>query len=370
MLEHLRELPLFKKFLNMWRKYERFFTGGALLTGFCFDLLIATRPDSPTNNLLLLFYLFAAGGLIVVLNMKQMQRLETQSPAEPILLLLMMQFLFGNLSSNLLVLYGRSGTLAGSAIFLAILLSMLVGNEFLKTRYGQLRFTIAIYYTLVFSYLMIAVPTFIFHSISVWVFLASGVLSLVFIALFLWAVYRFILRGKYRKRQLVEVGTYIAGIFFAFNIFYFLNIIPPVPLGLKDIGIYHSVTRNSAGVYALSFEAPSWFAFWRSTSPTYHIQNGKPAYCLSAVFAPTGLSTPIVHSWEFYNEKTGKWEIRARISFPINGGRDGGYRGFSTKTLTPGKWRCDVETQGGALIGRMDFTAASGALPELSSKTL
>jgi hypothetical protein len=370
MVRRLLETRIAKKFLALWETHGHFFTGGALLLGFCFDLLIATRPDSPTNNLLLLTYLLVAGGIIVVLNVHKTRRMMDEHPVEPVLLLLMLQFLFGNLSSNLLVLYGRSGTLAGSALFLAILLAMLVGNEFLKTRYGQLRFTIAIYYILVFSYLIIAAPTFLFHDIGVFVFLATGLLSLAFIFTFLWAVYRFILRGKYRARQLFEVGAYVVGIYFAFNLFYFLNIIPPVPLSLKEIGVYHSVSNDGRGNYRVTYEDPPWFAFWRATSRTYHAAPGASAYCVSAVFAPTGISTPIVHSWEIWNDRTGKWEVRARITFPINGGRDGGYRGYSQKVITPGTWRCDVETEGGQLIGRSEFVAEQGPAFDLVSKTL
>jgi hypothetical protein len=358
------------RLVRIWQKYERFFTAGALLVGFCFDLVIADRPDSVFNNVLLLAYLLVAGGLIIVLNLRKMQLQESNNPAEPMFLLLMLQFLFGNLSSNLLVLYGRSGTIAGSAIFIGLLLAMLIGNEFLKTRYGQLRFNIAVYYTLVFSYLMLVVPTFILHDIGVLVFLASGVTSLIFISAFLWVVYRLVLRGKLRKLHLFQVGLNVALIFAVFNVFYFFNIIPPVPLSLKEIGIYHSVSRVAAGEYEGVYEKPLWFAFWRQTSPSYHIANGNPAYCFSSVFAPTGLSTPIVHTWEYLNEDTNRWEIRSRISFAINGGRDGGYRGFTTKTLTPGKWRCDVETQNGQLIGRMSFTAIGEGSVELTSKTL
>ncbi len=370
MFEHSRRLS--QRSFEVWQKYEHYFGMVALIGGFCFDLIFANRPDSDWDNILLVCYLLIAGTLIVILNIKSVQKREEEGEVEPFLLLLILQFLFGNLSSNLLVLYGHSGTFTTNSIFVAVLLGMLVGNEFLKSRYGQLRFNIAVYYLLVFTYLIISVPTFIFHQIGVWVFLASGILSLIYISAFLYAVYRFILRGKYRKRQLVEVCVYIGGIFFAFNIFYFLNVIPPVPLAMKDIGIYHSIARSSGeGYYALTYEAPWWFAFWRSTSPTYHLADGSTAYCVSSVFAPTGLSTPIVHSWEFYDTTTNKWVVRARVGFAINGGRAEGYRGYSEKTLSAGKWRCDVETSSGALIGRTTFeaTSATDALA-LSSRTL
>jgi len=45
---------------------------------------------------------------------------------------------------------------------------------------------------------------------------------------------------------------------------------------------------------------------------------------------------------------------------------------LSVKTaLSAGEWRCDVETAGGALIGRIGFSAVeSTSAPVLSQKTL
>jgi hypothetical protein len=373
MLERLEHWKPFKKFLVLWEKYERVFTGISMVVGFCGDLLLANRPDSILDNTILIVYLLMAGGIIIVLNQRQIKRLEQEHPAEPILLILTLQFLFGSLSSNMLVLYGRSGTFTADALFIGFLLFMLLGNEVFKTRYGQLRFNVTIYYILTFTYLIIAVPTLVFHQIGTWVFLASGGLSLAYISLFLWAVYRFILRGKYRVFHLVEVGAYIGIVYVVFTIFYFINVIPPVPLSLKEIGIYHSVSRATAAdaYYDLTFEAASWFEFWRSTSENYHVTLGNPAYCVSSVFAPTDLATPIMHSWKSYNEKTGKWEERAKISFAINGGRAQGYRGYSAKTVTVGQWRCDVETQDGRLIGRTTFTVtADSSAPALAKRSL
>src|SRR3569832_732403 len=256
MLERLEHWKPFKKFLVLWEKYERVFTGISMIIGFCGDLLLANRPDSVLDNTILIVYLLMAGGIIIVLNQRQIKRMAEEHPAEPILLILTLQFLFGSLASNMLVLYGRSGTLTADAIFVGFLLFMLLGNEIFKTRYGQLRVNITIYYILTFTYLIIAVPTLIFQQINTWIFLASGGLSLAYIALFLWAVYRFILRGKYRVYHLAEVGAYIGIVFVAFNIFYFLNVIPPVPLSLIEIGIYHDVSHSvSAGsYYDLSYE--------------------------------------------------------------------------------------------------------------------
>lgn len=167
-----------------------------------------------------------------------------------------------------------------------------------------------------------------------------------------------------------EVAGVVAGICAAFTVLYFSHVIPPVPLSLKHIGVYHTLERVG-GVYAVSYEKPAWYVFWRHTDAafTLSLSEGR-AYCFSAIFAPGGLSTPVVHQWEKYDPTSGKWQQQSKYSFPINGGRDQGYRGWTAKTLSAGKWRCDVETENGQLIGRLSFEAVEAGAAELSTTTL
>lgn len=359
----------------LWQKYERRLMIAGLTTGFIFDLIIADRPDSPTNNMFLLSYLAIAGALIIFLNVRTVKREETHPEYQPLFLIFVLQFCFGGLASNMLVLYGRSGTFAASTLFFVLLAGMLVGNEFLRTRYAQLRFNIVVYYTLLLTYLIIAVPTFIFHAVGTWVFLATGVISLLIIAFFLWVVYMLVLKGRDRASQLYEVSFLVAFVFLLFNSLYFMRIIPPVPLSLKDIGIYHSLERLpepvEGNIYTATYEKPSWFVFWRGTSSTYSVTTPSEAVCYSSVYAPTGLTTPIFHRWEKYDEVAGEWKQVFRTSFAISGGREGGFRGYTDSIVGPGKWRCNVETENGALIGRTTFTVEEKPTPpELSQKTL
>ncbi len=364
------------KSVELWRRYERRIMIVGILTGFIFDLFIADRPDSPTNNLILLSYLGIAGALIIFLNLRTIRREETHPEYQPLFLIFILQFCFGGLASNMLVLYGRSGTFASSALFLCMLGAMLIGNEFLKTRYAQLRFNIAVYYTLLFTYLIIALPTFVFHSVGTLVFLATGVISLVIIAGFLGLVYWLVLRGRERAHQLYEVSFLVGFVFVLFTSLYFMRIIPPVPLSLKEIGVYHTLERLPApiddAIYRAVYEPASWFVFWRSTSSTYHITDATDkATCYSSVFAPTGLMAPIYHRWEKYDAEAGKWKDVFRTSFEISGGRQGGFRGYSSLLVGEGKWRCNVETENGALIGRNTFTVDGSKSPDnLLIKTL
>jgi hypothetical protein len=357
-----------KRLITFWERYEHHIGVGALISGFLFDLWIAKRPDSVVNNILLLSYLLIAGAFIIILNLRARRR---KDDAEPLLLLLVLQFCFGGLASNMLVLYGHSGTFAGSAVFIAILILVVFGNEYFRSRYSLLRFNIGVYYFLMLTYLLVAVPVYITHSIGAMTMLLSGCLSLLFIGLFLLILFFAVFRGT-DIVKLREVALIIAGIFCVFNVLYFLNVIPPVPLAMRNLGIYHSVLKRSDETYLALYEPVPWYEFWRDSSETYVLEGSRSAFCFSSVFAPTDLEAPIYHKWEYHNTVTGEWEVRSRISFPISGGRAEGYRGFSVKTsLTPGEWRCDVETATGSLIGRVSFTAVeSSTTPALSQTTL
>src|SRR3989344_6965313 len=212
------------KIFKWWERYEHHLGVGALAVGFAFDLIIADRPDSVGNNLLLLFYLVAAAVLIILLNRREMRKLEAVHSTEPLFLLLALQFCFGGLASNLLVLYGRSGTLAVNALFVAFLVALIFGNEYLRNRYAQLRFNIGVYYILLLTYLLIAVPVFITHTIGIWTFILTGLISLGVIAGFLAMLSVIVFRNK-EPQKLFGVSTLVLGIFLVFNLLYFLNII-------------------------------------------------------------------------------------------------------------------------------------------------
>ena len=139
------------------------------------------------------------------------------------------------------------------------------------------------------------------------------------------------------------------------NVMYFANVIPPIPLSLREAGVYHSVERLEDNKYELQQEEQS---FLEKITPgqKIHITDGGKVYVFSSIFAPADLKANIIHRWEYYNPKLEKWVVRDRLSFPIKGGRDAGYRGFSVKSnVEPGKWRVSVETERGQVMGIIKF---------------
>lgn len=361
---------LWHAIVAFWRRYEHRIGIVAIALGFVFDFFLAKSPDSVVNNILLLSYLFVAGAIIIILNAHS-ARAREQPSAEPLVLLFILQFCFGGLASNLLVLYGHSGTIGGPLFFLTFLLALVFGNEFLRSRYALLRLNIGLYYILLFTYLLIALPTFVLHAIGPLTFILTAAASIVAMVPFFIAL-RLSLRGRGTSRLLWEARAVVGAIALCFAVLYFLNVIPPVPLSLKVVGVYHSVAPDAAGNYILAYEAPEWFVFWRDTSSTFTRQPGQDAYCFSSIYAPADFGTTIFHDWYYYSTATSRWEEQFRVSLAINPVRAGGHRAWS-KMPSPrrGDWRCDVETAQGALIGRISFTVVSStAPPVLSTITL
>lgn len=282
---------------------------------------------------------------------------------------LLIQFSFGALFSGFTVLFIRSGSFAGNWLFLVFLVFILVGNEFFRERYKRFIFHISIYFVALFSYAIIAVPVLV-RDIGPWIFILSGVASILAIA-FLAAILAFVAPAIIRENRGRLIKT-VGCIYLIFTLFYFTNIIPPVPLVLKHLEIYHSIELTKNGTYRLEYEEAPWYRFFDGVSPTVHWAPGKKIIAFSSVFAPTDINTKIIHRWLYYDEVSGKWAERSVIGFTMKGGRDTGYRGYSEKeAITPGKWRIEVRTARGQLLGRTTFEVVeASAAPALEIREL
>jgi NADH:ubiquinone oxidoreductase subunit 3 (subunit A) len=320
----------------------------ALVFGLVWDSLTLGRPDQLYGNLVLLSYLIIAGFCIALMTRREYTQKEVLLWPQ-----LLVQFSFGNLTGGLLVLYIGSATLVGNWPFLLILIGLLVGNEIFKTRHVQLRFNTAVYYLLVLLYLILVVPV-LTRSIAPWTFLISALASVGIISIFFYVLHLTAGRVFDANRRLLTRS--VTTILIVFSGLYYFNIIPPVPLAVRDIGMFHNLSRVDDH-YLLTYDKGRWYEFWKKSDSVLHLGVSSTAFCFSSIFAPTNLHTPIYHVWESYDELTDSWTIRNRFNFPIVGGRVDGYRGYSQKTLTEGKWRCSVRTDRGALLGRAEITA-------------
>lgn len=334
--------------------YMRYISPLSLVVAFLIDtFFLLRRVDTLMTSLVLFFYLTLSASLIVLINLIQTGRLRQAwllkiTPVLPVI----SQYAFGGLFIAFFSLYSRSAAYAVTWIFVVALAFLLVANERFVKLYMRFSFQMSTFFFVLFSFLIFYVPLS-FRTIGSTMFIVSGVLSLCIIAGFLRLI--FYLMPELVRENLTVVARSIAVIFIVINVLYFSNAIPPLPLALKEAGVYHQVVRNG-DEYRLFYESSPWYRRYLFIPEVFHRARGEPLYAFSAVFAPSGITTTIYHEWQFYDEGKHAWVTKEKIPFFIVGGRDGGYRGYSVKSdAIAGTWRVNVVTASGQVIGRASF---------------
>lgn len=360
-----------KAITNWYLRNERWISSLSLVGGFVFDIFALKRIDLFFDNIWVAAHLVIAALGILFLNIYENKKHKLSVKAASIIhfwLIITIQFAFGGLLSVFLVFYFRSGTLSASWPFLLFLAIIFIFNELLKHQYSRLVFQTSMLFISVYSFAIFIVPVIV-HKFGPAIFVLSGIVSIIVLWLFLICL-KFISREKFVKSR-KPLFISIIGITVLINVLYFTNVIPPIPLSLKDAGVYHSIVRNSDGNYTVTGEDQGFWSFF-APYESYHKYSNQPVYVFSSIFSPTNLNTQIVHDWQLYDEKTKGWNTAFQIQLSIVGGREGGFRTYSIKTIsTPGLWRVDVKTTQGQIIGRIKFKVEeTQTAPELVTSIL
>jgi hypothetical protein len=344
---------------GLYHKYEKY-TGIAIFgLGFIWDSLTMTRVDNMIDNVILLFYLIIIGIMIILTLRRQCGRVLPKwiQKLEPHFLWAM-QFCFGGLFSSYVIFYFKSASWTRTQFFFLILVFLWIGNEFLQHRLQNPRLLGVLYCFCLFSFLAFFLPV-VLARVNVRIFVLAGLISLA-ISLAIFSI-AFLGEGAEWRHRMAAPAAWIGSTFLIVNLLYFANLIPPVPLALKSAGIYHMVSRTPAG-YVVKYVSPPLLRFWRKWDDPFYLSMGESVYCYTAVFAPGNVRVPVHHVWS-RKTKAG-WLQTDRIRFEIAGGREGGYRGYTRKNgVVPGKWRVEVVTERGQILGRIDFTASVSPAP-------
>ncbi|MDB5195052.1 MAG: hypothetical protein JWO84_236 [Parcubacteria group bacterium] len=260
------------------------------------------------------------------------------------------QYAIGSLLSGCLIFYTKSASVFVSWPFLLILAAVFIGNEYFRTYYKHLAFQVVLLFFAIYAYAIFAVPL-VLHQLGPWMFILSTVLSLILFVAFLFLLAR--LRRPDFVRSLRYAAWGVTVIVVIMSASYFTGLVPPIPLTLPSAGVYHSI-EHRGGDYVVTTEGKR--AWWDIRTQIIHHVPGTPLYAFSSISAPFAFDTSIVHVWERYDTQKKGWVERNRIIFPITGGRDGGYRGYS-EVADPeaGKWRVTIETKSHQVIGRVYF---------------
>jgi hypothetical protein len=342
------------KVLAWAAKNERHLGAIAFVCGFAVDLFTFTLLPVALVNVAFAGYLGLA--MVSVLLSHVFPRSRTYTHLTPrtfsILSPLVAQYAIGSLLSGFMIFYTKSATLDVAWPFLVFIALVFVGNEFFRTYYKYLAFQLSLLFFALYAYLVFAVPLFL-NELGPRIFLYSTGLSLVVFSVFL-----FILSRVNRVELQASLRRVVPGVL-ALTLLvsgaYFTGMVPPIPLTMPEYQIAHTLERKN-GAYVLQAEqAPRWYEFYKAR--TVHVYSGEALYAYAAVAAPIKFSATVVHRWERYDTHAKEWVTVSKVSFPVSGGRLGGYRGYSTFPASiPGAWRVSVETPSGQVIGRIPFT--------------
>ncbi|MFA5652115.1 MAG: DUF2914 domain-containing protein [Candidatus Paceibacterota bacterium] len=343
--------------IKWFEKYSYLFSSFGLILGLIITPLTLTRIDNLTNNLWISVQLFIAILGIIVLNylenkisVGKIDKKHTETIR--FWLTLIIQFAFGNLFSTYIVFYFRSSTLSLAWPFLLLISFILIGNELWKKHYSRLTLQICTLFLSIYMFFIFSLPILV-HRIGDDIFLYSGLCSILFIIILILTLWKFTKENFIKSKKALIFS--LSGIIVSINAMYFFNIIPPIPLSLKEAGVYHNVTKESPNEYILTAEKKTWVDYFLP-GEIYHRYDDEPVYVFSSIFSPTKFDTQIIHRWSHYDKNTKKWIVYSQIKLSIVGGRDEGYRTYSNAMyVQEGLWRVDVMTSKGRMIGRVDF---------------
>jgi hypothetical protein len=270
------------------------------------------------------------------------------------------QFALGGLWSGFLVFYWRSATFTASWLFLATLAAFFIGNEVFRHYHSRLVFAVLLFFFALYSYAVFTVPV-VTGTIGKITFIVSGIVASAVFYCFTRLLSR-LGRARYTQARWKLLGG-AAAIAAAMNLFYFNGVLPPLPLTLTKIGVFHSV-RHVGAIYQAQTEPEPWYTSYGFGKSVVHVAPKDSLSLYSAVFAPGKLSTRITDRWERYDPNKRRWVKQSAVSYSINGGRDGGYRNeIVMKNPKPGDWRAEIVSADGRLIARTWFTVVAATTP-------
>jgi hypothetical protein len=345
--------------------------------GMAFDIVTLSRIDDVLSLIQQGVYLVLLAGFMVL---EERERAKNWTPP-PILQKVWrfsedaIHFLLGSLLSSFTLLYLKSSSGISAFVFMAVLGGLLVANELPRFREKGPIVRHALLSLCMTSYGAVLLPVLL-GFISPWLFVAAVLLSC---AAFWGLTRRLVKHTGDARAASSRVAAPALGIQALLLGAYFFGAIPPVPLSLQYIGIYHEVVppkkqaaeAAAAGTkddvlpaYQLKHLRP-WWKFWQHGDQDFAARPGDVVYCFARVFAPNGFKDAIYVHWWLKGAKGG-WSDQGRARLAISGGRDHGFRAFGTKkNYQPGRWRVEVETEDGRDLGviKFDLTEDSAIEP-------
>ncbi|MGH9867967.1 MAG: DUF2914 domain-containing protein [Candidatus Polarisedimenticolia bacterium] len=332
--------------------------------GFLFDILTLSRIDDLATLVQQGLYLVLLGTLMI---MDERYRAGLAAPPRWLAKAWRfsedaIHFLFGSLLSSFVIFYLKSSSGFSSLLFMSILGALLVANELPRVRERGPVVRFALLSLCVTSYGAVLLPV-VLGFIRKWMFVTAAVLACAAIGWCVRALSRWTGDAPSVHRRVAGPALGMQAILV---VAYFAGAIPPVPLSVQFIGIYHEVVPPGAQAateggdppagrtYELRHQRP-WWKVWHHGDQDFAARPGDIVHCFARVFAPSGFRDAIYVRWRWQGPEGG-WMDQGRAQLGIIGGRGDGFRTFATKkNYQPGRWRVEIETDDGRDIGIIHF---------------
>jgi hypothetical protein len=353
---------------QLYLTHGRWVPMASFLLGFLFDVLMLSRIDELNVLIQQAVYLGVAALLVSVELVEEVREVQAPRFLKHIWKYreFFLHFLLGTLLNSYAIFYFKSASALTSFLFIGLLVGLLTLNEFKRFGKSQTQVHVAFLSLCLVSYLICLAPT-ILGFIGVVPFLCALSASVVAFAGF-HALMRLKLSAQPRILQ-THLTYPFAVIQIVFAMLYFFNLIPPVPLSVRYMGIYHGAERTEAG-YELSYTRPAW-KFWEHGDETFLARSGDTIYAYAQIFSPTRFKEKLQVRWLYRDDIRG-WETSDAIPMPVTGGREEGFRALTMKNnFRPGTWRVQIETTDNQEIGRLGFeVVADNTSGTRASKTV
>lgn len=317
------------------------------LSGFLIDVFTLGEIDDTFSLLQQFVYLVIIGSILFYELLDKTPKFIEKFWAYRELIL---QFLFGSLLSIYTLYFFHSASQLTGFLFIILLGLLLIANEFPQFQKLEFGVKFIVFSLCVISFSLIIFPI-LFGHISILGFFVSILASLaIFAGLYYWKQHSVV---EIKKKYLYPViGTHI---FFVFA--YFFNIIPPVPIAVKHIGVYHQIEKLP-DTYRVSYIPPKYL-FWLDTNDDFYARENDTLNIFVQIFSPRAFSDRVY--LEFYRDG----QKQDRIPLAIRGGRSEGYRGFVTKkNYGPGNWKVVVISSDHRPFGDFSFKVHSDTTTE------
>lgn len=358
-----------EKFLFYQKEYSKFFPAAFFVAGFLFDIITLSRIDDWLSIAQQGIYLFV---LITILKYKTLQEGGVWTPSEKAKRWWVynneaLHFILGSLLSAYTLFYFVSASLSTSFIYMIFLFGLLVVNELPSVQAQGLRLKFALFSICLYSYFFIIVPISL-GFIGIVPFLVSVGMGVGFFILYYRSQAKLPFINLDIKKTVLYPPLLIAIIL---SCLYVLKLLPPIPLSVQYIGIYHQIEKNKVSKpngetetqFVLKYDRPFW-KFWQNGAQTFVAEPQDKIHCFVRVFAPANFEDKVVFHW-LKKERRG-WMSQDKIPNQISGGRDAGFRGIAVKSnFDPGEWRVQLETTDGREIARIGFTVEKSATQNL-----